>query len=63
MTLFKIFTFTILLMAGIYLYLTNLQVNIEYLIWGAAVLAIVWILVIIRVQFLEIMVRITNLKL
>lgn len=57
------FTFAILLMAGIYLYLTNLQANIEYLIWGGAALGILWTLVIIRIQYLEIMVRRTNLKL
>jgi hypothetical protein len=63
LTLFKIFTLAILLMAGIYLYLTNFKVNIEYLIWSAAALAILWTLVIIRIQYLEIMVRRTNLKL
>jgi hypothetical protein len=63
MTLFKVFTFATVLMAGIYIYLMNLQVNLDYFIWGAAFMAVLWTLVIIRIQYLEIMVKRTNLKL
>lgn len=42
-------------MIGIYVYLNNFKINLDYLIWTGAVLALLWTLVIFRIQYLEIM--------
>lgn len=52
---FKILTVACVIMIGIYVYLNNFKINIDYLIWTGAVLALLWTLVIFRIQYLEIM--------
>jgi hypothetical protein len=63
MNIFKVFTLAAALMVGLYLYLHQFQANVEYLVWTAAAVALAWILVIFRIQYLEIMVKRTQAKL
>jgi hypothetical protein len=61
--LFKIFTAACAIMVGIYIYLNNFEVNVEYLVLAGAALATGWILLIFRIQYLEIMIKRTEGKL
>lgn len=52
---FKIFTVACAIMIGIYVYLNNFKINLDYLIWTGALLALLWTFVIFRIQYLELM--------
>lgn len=60
---FKVFTVACVIMLGIYVYLNNFNINLDYLVWTGALLALLWTLVIFRIQYLEIMTKKIEAKL